>query len=542
MLTEANEPYLGDFGVARSLSAEDITILVSSPTGGKPKYAAPEIWNGNELSIRSDIYSFGRVALEFLTRTDKLFTAKFSDIKPPLEQGLREILERCCENNPVDRPVGINDVCAAFISGCRRSSVPSRLIAVLCVLSLGIGLVLGSMIPDISKKETNEQTTNQQATNIVLEPLPPGNLKVEAPEPNELHITWDAPSVRPNGYEIRWREHNEEKWNTEQVDADTDRYEIRNGIQPNTLYTVELLSYNRPSETKSVAVNENKRTPQLADAPPLPPPPPAPEWLKYVRVKKGGVWVKPDETDKLDEFTQWKVDGTVDQFVDRELVRFIDDVKSHLVHLELLKCNDLTQKGYAKLVDARGMTDLTIRNCTRFDDRAVRLLFPKLKTETKKKNEPAAPLNLIGELADDLLVSPIKRMDIIGCPVTDASLEYLPKTLERLRLDSCSKITDKGLSMIVSRFQELRHLSIRNTGATFEGIPKLVGLGWSSNYLTIGTTANIVKKSKASSLSKLRKLELNGCSMKGYRGNFRLKLKKGLEKYCENLEVIGLEP
>ena len=35
MLTEANEPYLGDFGVARSLSAEDITILVSSPTGGK---------------------------------------------------------------------------------------------------------------------------------------------------------------------------------------------------------------------------------------------------------------------------------------------------------------------------------------------------------------------------------------------------------------------------------------------------------------------------------------------------------------------------
>lgn len=260
-----------------------------------------------------------------------------------------------------------------------------------------------------------------------------------------------------------------------------------------------------------------------------------------MQVKKGGIWTKPGEDDKLDDFTQWKVDGTIDQFVDRELASFIDDVKPHLVHLELSKCNDLTAKGFAKLIDARGMTDLTIRSCTRFNDEAVTLLFPKMEAPITD----AAPMplsDILGEGLAALPLSPIKRLDIIECSVTDASLEYLPASLERLRLDGCSEISDKGVPIIADRLKKLQHLSLKNTGVTFVEIPVLLGLGWSSNPWTFATTANIVKASEELPLPNLRKLEVDGCSMKGYRGDFGNKLKVGLKKYRENIEVLGIAP
>lgn len=251
MLTDENEPYLGDFGVARSLSAEDRKKTVISPSGGKPKYGAPEIWSGKEPSERSDIYSFGQIALEFLAKENDLSKAKFTDVHPPLEANLQTTLERCRQSDPADRPANMNEICAAFVSQGRREFASPRLIAVLCLLSLAIGWVLGSRI----KITPVNPPISPPPVQIAL-PSPPENFKVEASEPNRLSLTWDAPAERPMGYTIQWRKLDEEKWNTDHVDADTLQFEIKKGIEPDTLYMVNLTSYNRAEEMRSTAVSE----------------------------------------------------------------------------------------------------------------------------------------------------------------------------------------------------------------------------------------------------------------------------------------------
>lgn len=298
----------------------------------------------------------------------------------------------------------------------------------------------------------------------------------------------------------------------------------------------ELFSYNTAEELRSSSVSATKRTPPSPDAPALPPKP-RPDWVKYAQVvKKKGEWSDFTETDEIADFTRWRIDGEVDQFVDRDLAQVIADIKDHLQELELSRCNHLTSKGLGKLVDARKMTTLTIRECSQFDDKMVESLFLKITN-----NAPIPLLEGISEELNDLSRSSITYLRIFQCPISDVSLEYLPKGLTHLYLDNCKGITDQGMPVMASRLSELKHLSIKYTGVTFAGIPDLFGLKWSSRVVTAGTTANLVQKSD-SPLPKLSKLEINGCSMKGRRGNFSRKLEEGLKKYYENVKVTGIEP
>jgi LuxR family maltose regulon positive regulatory protein len=64
-------PMLSDFGLARLTSEHSLSITMGSIVG-TPNYIAPEIWEGHNASVQSDIYALSCIAYEMLTG-EKLF-------------------------------------------------------------------------------------------------------------------------------------------------------------------------------------------------------------------------------------------------------------------------------------------------------------------------------------------------------------------------------------------------------------------------------------------------------------------------------------
>ncbi|PWZ29176.1 Cysteine-rich receptor-like protein kinase 8 [Zea mays] len=60
-------PKLADFGMSRLFSLEQVYILASKPMG-TIGYIAPEYLDHKKVSTKADIYSFGIVVLEIVTR------------------------------------------------------------------------------------------------------------------------------------------------------------------------------------------------------------------------------------------------------------------------------------------------------------------------------------------------------------------------------------------------------------------------------------------------------------------------------------------
>jgi len=62
------------------------------------------------------------------------------------------------------------------------------------------------------------------------------------------------------------------------------------------------------------------------------------------------------------------------------------------------------------------------------------------------------------------------KLSLEGCSeISNVGLEYLPKGLKSLELNSCTKITDDGLKSIVT-FYQLEHLSLAMTNISDDGI------------------------------------------------------------------------
>jgi serine/threonine protein kinase len=67
LMTEAGQPMLTDFGIAKLLEIEETTTLTGTGVGiGTPEYMAPEQWTG-EATPQSDVYSVGVVFYEMIT-------------------------------------------------------------------------------------------------------------------------------------------------------------------------------------------------------------------------------------------------------------------------------------------------------------------------------------------------------------------------------------------------------------------------------------------------------------------------------------------
>lgn len=104
--------YLADFGAASSEQ-------VQNPPAGSPFYMAPEIFRGENGTPRTDIYSFGVVAYELLTKVRPLLgdsleelqalhltqTPRMAkDLNPAIPMQVARMVDRCLAKEPHLRP------------------------------------------------------------------------------------------------------------------------------------------------------------------------------------------------------------------------------------------------------------------------------------------------------------------------------------------------------------------------------------------------------------------------------------------------------
>lgn len=126
---ESYHPFLMDFGIA---SAPDLQSLTIAGQGiGTPYYMAPEQSRGEPISILVDVYSFGVMAYECLTKklpftgatAIAIYTAQQSGVFVPLTElnpnvppGIAKTIEACMAPKAADRPANMS----AVVDGLRR--------------------------------------------------------------------------------------------------------------------------------------------------------------------------------------------------------------------------------------------------------------------------------------------------------------------------------------------------------------------------------------------------------------------------------------
>jgi eukaryotic-like serine/threonine-protein kinase len=81
---------------------------------GTPSYMAPELAKGAQMaSASSDVFSFGVVAFELLSKQlphaappvlSGGSPARLADLRPDLDDGLRDLVDRCLQSAPSGRP------------------------------------------------------------------------------------------------------------------------------------------------------------------------------------------------------------------------------------------------------------------------------------------------------------------------------------------------------------------------------------------------------------------------------------------------------
>ena len=83
-----------DFGLARS--AADPSVTAAGAVMGTPAYLAPELLEGKEADVRSDIYALGLILAEMLTGKR---SANLESLPPPFDR----VVKRCLDPDPEER-------------------------------------------------------------------------------------------------------------------------------------------------------------------------------------------------------------------------------------------------------------------------------------------------------------------------------------------------------------------------------------------------------------------------------------------------------
>lgn len=123
MVTNLGVPKLTDFGIAKSSTSAELTM--AGVIVGTPGFLAPELCQGGEPSILSDIYSFGATLYrlisgrlpfsgkDFKTTLTMVLTMKPKDIRSlrqDIDDDLAHLIMRCLEKDPANRPQSMMDV------------------------------------------------------------------------------------------------------------------------------------------------------------------------------------------------------------------------------------------------------------------------------------------------------------------------------------------------------------------------------------------------------------------------------------------------
>ncbi|HVQ39218.1 MAG TPA: protein kinase [Pyrinomonadaceae bacterium] len=129
MIDEHGDVRITDFGIA-ALADE---VHGAEAMSGTPAYMSPEQLDGNELTVKSDIYSLGLVLYEVFTgqrafaasnlaevlslrRSDTTPTSPSKHI-PDLDPLIERVVLRCLERNPDNRPSSALQIAAALPGG-----------------------------------------------------------------------------------------------------------------------------------------------------------------------------------------------------------------------------------------------------------------------------------------------------------------------------------------------------------------------------------------------------------------------------------------
>ena len=105
---------IADFGFAKAVSADSISMSVGGGMVGTPAYMAPELWHGKKATEQSDIYSLGCITYEMLTGKELFYGETPAEVMtkhlmagPQMEMDLpkawRELIEKCLAREPENR-------------------------------------------------------------------------------------------------------------------------------------------------------------------------------------------------------------------------------------------------------------------------------------------------------------------------------------------------------------------------------------------------------------------------------------------------------
>ena len=121
-------PMLSDFGLAKLISESGLSITAAGGVVGTPHYIAPEVWEGQGTTARSDIYALGCILYEMLTG-DKVFQGEtpptvmmshFSPLALPaawpegVPAGVTDVLETALAKQPADRYEAAGEMAGAL--------------------------------------------------------------------------------------------------------------------------------------------------------------------------------------------------------------------------------------------------------------------------------------------------------------------------------------------------------------------------------------------------------------------------------------------
>lgn len=111
-------PVIIDLGFACKDTYEDLAGLSKIGTKG---YAAPEQMNGGRSSYSSDIYAVGIILLEMLTGSREISSAKKLVV-----DGIRDFIEKCCQENPDNRFLSAREARAKLEYALKSISKPEK--------------------------------------------------------------------------------------------------------------------------------------------------------------------------------------------------------------------------------------------------------------------------------------------------------------------------------------------------------------------------------------------------------------------------------
>src|SRR5688572_20414566 len=129
MVDEMGDVRITDFGIA-ALAKE---VSAREATSGTPAYMSPEQLEGNELTVKSDIYSLGLVLYEVFTGKKAFQASSLAELLrlrqtdttptspallvPDLDPLVERVIFRCLQWEPDDRPASALQVAAALPGG-----------------------------------------------------------------------------------------------------------------------------------------------------------------------------------------------------------------------------------------------------------------------------------------------------------------------------------------------------------------------------------------------------------------------------------------